>query len=146
MTSYFPDLNVWVALSVTGHAHHAAAWTWFQGLPDANSAYLCRFTQLGLLRLLTNQAAMGEEVFAAAWRSYDVWAGDPRVSIIAEPENLGLAFRRVTQPFAAKPASKWIGDCYLLAFAMCAGATLVTFDRALARLADEQGCRAVIPS
>ena len=36
---------------------------------------------------------------------------------------------------AAQHASKWIGDCYLLAFAKESGARLVTFDKALASLA-----------
>jgi toxin-antitoxin system PIN domain toxin len=131
---------------VTGHVHHPAAWRWFQSRTDDRIAF-CRFTQLGFLRLLTNEAAMGEEVLtlAAAWRSYDLWRSDPLVESLLEPDGLDSAFRRVTRPFENRPATKWIGDCYLLAFALCSGATLVTFDRALARLADEQGCRALIP-
>jgi predicted nucleic acid-binding protein len=100
------------------------------------------------LRLLTNESVMGRKTLplGEAWRVYDGWSADPRIELRPEQRDFDSVFRRVTQPFAAKPASKWIGDCYLLAFALCAGATLVTFDRALARLADEQGCRAVIPS
>ena len=67
MTSFFPDLNVWLPLSVSGHAHHPGAWRWLQ--EDDEPVLLCPFTQLGLLRLPTNQAAMGEEVLdlAGAW-------------------------------------------------------------------------------
>ena len=28
MTSFFPDLNVWLVLSVGGHRHNAEAWNW----------------------------------------------------------------------------------------------------------------------
>jgi hypothetical protein len=48
--------------------------------------------------------------------------------------------------FENKPALTWFGDCYLPAFALCRGPTLFTFDRALARLADDHGCRAAIPN
>ena len=61
-TSLFPDINVWVALTYEGHAHHSNAANWFATLsPDATFAF-CRFTQLGLWRLLTAEAVMGDEV------------------------------------------------------------------------------------
>ncbi len=63
-----------------------------------------------------------------------------------EPRDIDSAFRLATAPFATQPASKWIGDCYLLAFAKQSGATLVTFDKALLRLARTHHYAAIIPS
>jgi hypothetical protein len=61
MTSFFPDLNVWLALSVAGHSHSEDAWTWANMLPRETRLIFCRYTHIGLLRLLTNQAVMGEQ-------------------------------------------------------------------------------------
>jgi hypothetical protein len=59
MTSLFPDINLWVALTYEGHVHHAVAAAWFGKLPPDATFAFCRFTQLGLLRLLTTKAVMG---------------------------------------------------------------------------------------
>jgi hypothetical protein len=61
MTSFFPDVNVWLALSVTGHRHCAGAWQWMEGLPEEAKLLFSRYTQIGLLRLLTNSSVMGEQ-------------------------------------------------------------------------------------
>jgi hypothetical protein len=49
MTSFFPDLNVWLALSVAGHSHSADAWQWANLLPRETRLIFCRYTQIGLL-------------------------------------------------------------------------------------------------
>ncbi len=74
-TSLFPDINVWVALTYEGHAHHRNAATWFATLTTDVSLVFCRLTQLGLLRLLTTEAVMGDEVMTqpGAWAAYDQW-------------------------------------------------------------------------
>jgi len=64
---------------------------------------------------------------------------------LPEPRGLDLAFRQATAPFAAKPASKWVGNCYLLAYAKQSHATLVTFDRALFDVARKNGYAAIVP-
>jgi toxin-antitoxin system PIN domain toxin len=147
MTLFFLDVNVWIALSVSGHPHNADALNWLKRLPDDSTLIFSRFTQLGLLRLLTNTVVMGDEALTLrrAWAVYDRWLQDPRVEFYPEPRNVDAGFRQATEPFAAKTASKWIGDCWLLAFAVAAQARLVTFDRALRELALKQGHRAVIP-
>ena len=71
---------------------------------------------------------------------------DPRVEFYPEPRSVDIAFRRATSPFSDQAASKWIGDCYLLAFAHETGAALVTFDQALHKLAVARGDAAVIPA
>src|SRR5437588_6998455 len=60
MKSYFPDINVWVALAYGGHQHHAIAISW---LNQVNSAVgFSRFTQLGFLRFMTHPVVMQTEV------------------------------------------------------------------------------------
>jgi predicted nucleic acid-binding protein len=90
---------------------------------------------------------MGEETLTVdrAWSVYDGWLDDPRVELHPEPRNVDAAFRRATAPFANQHASKWIGDCYLLAFAKESGATLVAFDKALLGMARKQDCAAIVP-
>lgn len=147
MTSFFPDVNVWVALSAAAHVHHSQAWAWLRNLSEGETLLFCRYTQLGLLRLLTNRAVMGDytHTLQSGWNVYDYWLSDPRVQLYPEPLGLDDSFRQATVPFAVEHASKWIGDCYLLAFAAAAGATLVTFDKALAAHARRQHCHALIP-
>jgi hypothetical protein len=76
---------------------------------------------------------------------YDRWLADPRVEFYPEPRGVDAEFREATGPFAATPASKWLGDCWLLALANGIRATLVTFDRALYQHARKQGHFAVMP-
>jgi toxin-antitoxin system PIN domain toxin len=148
MTLLFFDLNIWLALSDVGNSHNATAWQWLNQLPDDARLIFSRYTQLGLLRLLTNPAVMGDQTLTLreAWAVYDQWLQDPRVEFYPEPRNLEAAFRQATQPFAARQASKWVGDCWLLAFAEAAKAQLVTFDRALIEFARRQGNTAVLPA
>jgi toxin-antitoxin system PIN domain toxin len=147
MTSFFPDLNVWLALSVEGHAHDSDAWNWLNRVPRDSKLAFARYTHIGLLRLLSNESVMGQKTLTLrkAWDVYDRWMEDPRVEFYPEPRDLDTAFRESTAPFAGKPASKWVGDCYLLAYAKCTGSTLVTFDRALYNLAHKEGCPACLP-
>ena len=37
MTSFFPDLNVWLALSFTKHSHSIDAWRWLNKLSLSNN-------------------------------------------------------------------------------------------------------------
>ncbi len=131
-TSLFPDVNVWFALAHEIHPHHNAASEWGESLNSDTVTYFCRFTQLGLLRLLTNQSAMGEDVFnqSEAWRAFDAFLANPANRMIEEPRGIDPVFRRYTDRNEA--STKQWADGYLAAFAMAAGIQLVTFDRALA--------------
>jgi len=147
MTLFFPDINVWLALSDGGHPHNANAKGWLDRCPDDSQLIFSRFTQMGLLRLLCNPSAMGDRTLTLgeSWAVYDHWLQDPRVEFYPEPKNAGAGFRRATEPFAGQAAAKWVGDCWLLAYAEAAHARLVTFDRGLCEFAAKQGCRAVVP-
>ena len=130
-TSLFPDINVWVALTYEGHAHHSNAVEWFATLPPDATFAFCRFTQLGLLRLLTSEAVMSDEVMTQpqAWTAYDRWLRDPRVEFAEEPPEVETRFRALTR--LRQPATKDWADSYLAAFATVGQLTLVTFDRGL---------------
>jgi len=130
-TSLFPDINVWIALTYEGHAHHSNAAAWFATLSEDATLAFCRFTQLGLLRLLTAEAVMSDEVMTQpqAWVAYDQWLQDPRVELVEEPAEIEIRFRALTR--LRQPATKDWADSYLAAFAAVGQLTLVTFDRGL---------------
>jgi len=129
----FPDINVWLAVSYERHIHYSIAQQWLEGL-DANARIcFCRFTQIGLLRLLTTEAVMsGDDVLsqAEAWRVYDRWLEDDRILFVEEPSLIEASFRVLSQQ--ERPAPKDWADSYLTAFVVVGGLRLVTFDRALA--------------
>jgi toxin-antitoxin system PIN domain toxin len=123
-------VNVWVALTYSGHEHHSVAKTWFEALDMDARVCFCRFTQISLLRLLTTSALMGvDEVMtqAEAWNAYDLWKQDSRVFFLEEPPNVEAAFRGLTRQLRPNPKN-W-ADAYLAAFASVSAMQLVTFDR-----------------
>jgi toxin-antitoxin system PIN domain toxin len=126
----FPDINVWLALSHDGHQHHEIAHDWHESLHDGVRLCFCRHTQLGLLRLLTSEAVMGDDALTQpeAWTVYDGWLRDARVSMVDEPQGLDRRFRALSRLRRATPKA-W-ADAYLAAFAETSQMTLVTFDRA----------------
>jgi toxin-antitoxin system PIN domain toxin len=142
MTSYLIDINVWLAMTWDLHPQHANASQWYAAMDESNDcAYLfCRLTMLGFLRLLTNQAVMGDSTVTVntALKLYDQWVLDPRVEFAPEPRGIDKLFREILASVAVQPATKAIPDCYLIGFAAAAGAHLVTLDKGLARWAKGQ--------
>ena len=98
----------------------------------ATVVYFCRFTQLGLLRLLTNQSAMGNDVLtqSQAWEAFDAFLANPGNRMMDEPRGIDPVFRRFTD--RAEASTKQWADGYLGAFTEAAKLAIVTFDRALA--------------
>ena len=125
-------MNVWFALTHEIHPHHRAARKWSDSLDDEAVAYFCRFTQLGLLRLLTNESAMGSDVLTQmqAWEAFDALVANLNNRMAEEPVGIDPLFRQLTN--SREAATKQWADGYLAAFAEAAQLTLVTFDRALA--------------
>lgn len=125
-------MNVWLALLHEIHPHHEAAQKWSGALGPETIVYFCRFTQLGLLRLLTNQSAMGEDVLtpSQAWKAYDSLIAFPANRMLEEPRGIDPLFRKYTQ--SRQSSTRQWSDGYLAAFAEATGIRLVTFDRALA--------------
>jgi uncharacterized protein len=126
----FPDVNVWLALLLANHVHRPRARVWWDAA-DTTIAFT-RFTELGVLRLLTTAAAMNGKPLSmdAAWRAYDRLFEDDRVVFFPETANVEASFRQRAKGRMASP--KLWTDAWLLAVAHAAEGTLITFDRALA--------------
>jgi uncharacterized protein len=126
------DVNVWIALLNRAHQHHLPAVASFSQLQDHQAAVFCRVTQLSLFRLLTQRSTMGSAVLTQreAWVAYESLVRNDRVSFLDESEGLDSAFRQVSNRDESTP-NRW-NDDYLVAFAIAARLSLITFDRALA--------------
>lgn len=129
-TLNFLDANVYLALLWNRHVHSEVAWRWFQQVEE-QQFYFCRFTQLTVLRLLTNEQVMGTDTknMQQAWTLWDELSADPRVKFLPEPDGFDNEFRRRSRLSTRSP--KFWADAYLLAFASILGLRFVTFDRAL---------------
>jgi predicted nucleic acid-binding protein len=93
---------------------------------------ISRFTQIGVLRILTTAAAMSGKALGmdAAWLAYDRLFEDDRVALLPEPDTLEPQFRSLSRSGMASP--KVWADVYIAAFAAQYRGTLITFDQALA--------------
>lgn len=134
MTSLiFPDLNVWVALSLRAHEHHKTAWDWYHSLRAEEELAFCRLSQLGLLRLLTTERVARHETLSQvqAWEVYDRWIGAGGAVFMDEPFGIETELRFYTD--RESPSPKEWADSYLVAFAAAASLPLVTFDRGLSQ-------------
>jgi toxin-antitoxin system PIN domain toxin len=129
-------VNVWLALAHEIHPHHHSATAWERSLSANAVLGFCRFTQLGLLRLLTNPAAMHDDVLtqAQAWKAFDTLLQFSTVKMLEEPRGLETIFRKRSD--REEVSTKQWADAYLAAFAEAASLTLVTFDKALATQAN----------
>jgi toxin-antitoxin system PIN domain toxin len=124
------DVGVWLAAVWGRHAHHPVTAHWINRQTD--DLLFCRVTQMGLLRLLSNPAIMGDEAIdrSAAWRVFDQLWADERVLWADEPDDLDAVWRAISAR-DDKSHQLWTDD-YLAAFAQTSGATLATLDRKLA--------------
>ena len=132
MTSLvFPDLNVWLALTLKAHEHHPIAWAWYSSLRRDQELVFCRITQIGFLRLLTTDAVARHETLSQtqAWAAYDKWLEEGGCVYLEEPLGIDFQFREFADRDVPSP-KEW-ADSYLAAFAAAASIELVTFDHAL---------------
>ena len=125
------DVGVWLAATWGRHQHHPVTAQWFGRQTD--DLAFCRVTQMGLLRLLSNPAIMGDDAIdrSQAWRIFDRLQADERVAWADEPDDLDAVWRA----FSARDEKShelWTDD-YLAAFAQVSAATLATLDGKLAR-------------
>jgi toxin-antitoxin system PIN domain toxin len=123
------DSNVFLALTLGNHPHHALAVTWLEGLPEGDTACFCRATQQAYLRLLTVEPMLKAEVRSnnealAAWHKL---RSDARIGYV-DNEPTGLEAKWLALARHSSPAPKRWMDAYLAAFALCAGMRFVTFD------------------
>jgi toxin-antitoxin system PIN domain toxin len=127
------DVNVWLALVLSGHESHEYARGWFLSEREEGGLLFCRTTQQSFLRLLTTAAVLsrfGNPALtnAEAWRAYQGFLADPRIAYAAEPADVERHWHRLAARESASP-KVWM-DAYLAAFAMAGGYTLVTIDTA----------------
>lgn len=133
---YLADVNVLVALLHAAHPHQARASAWLEARSDSATIGLCRVTQLGLLRVLTNKAGLAAETHTApeVWDAWSALLADDRFRILDEPSNLDREWRRLT---GALGLGKMIEtDSYLAAFALAARIPILTFDQGFQRWPD----------
>lgn len=131
-----PDTNLWLALTLSKHMHHASARKWLelQTMPD--SICFCRSTQQSFVRLLTTTAVLkpyGIEPLEnhKAWAAYEAFVADDRIVFRDEPPGLETIWKKLGARRTSSP-KLWM-DAYLAAFALAAGAQLVTTDTAFAQ-------------
>ena len=139
MTTYLCDVNVWLALALSAHAHQSQARRWLETVDVAASVIFCRSTQQSLLRLLTNAAVLAPYGNAPlnnreAWGAYEAFIRDDRVVMqVREPDGLEPQWRAYAERPTASP-KLWM-DAYLAAFAFAGGHMLVTTDGAFKQFA-----------
>ena len=122
------DVSFLLPLCHGQHEHHLSARNHLEGVAASGELVVCRISQLGLLRLLSNPVVMGSRACATeqAWQVYDTMMSDDRFSFRDEPVGLETKLRELTQGFPFAP--KLWQDAYLAAFAITARLGLVTFD------------------
>ena len=129
------DVNVWLATLVVDHPHHEVAVAWWRDrlLPAGDRLAFCRVTQLGLLRLLTNERVMGRQRKSVrdAWSIYQDLLSLRAVVFAPEPEGTEERLAEHCR-LSGAPRAFWT-DAYLAAFARAGGLGLVTFDRGFQR-------------
>ena len=129
------DVGFLLPLCHEAHQHHSLAKARLTAATAAGEFVLCRTGQLGLLRLLTNPAAMRDSVCTTdeAWRVHDILMSDER--FVFRDESLGLQakLREFTRGFPFSP--KLWQEAYMAAFAATAGLGLITFDQGFDKFA-----------
>lgn len=126
-----PDLNVWLALVLAEHPHHAAARRYWDSMSDAMAQgqrlCFCRPTMLGLVRLLSQPKLMGDGALGLlqAHAAYRDLRAQPGVAFVPDDEAADAALPALlAHPL---PPRLWT-DAWLAATAQAAGLRLVTFD------------------
>lgn len=132
-----PDINVWLALAVQEHPHHAAARRYRAEAQAAgvSALWFCRVTMLGLVRLLCQPKVVGAGALRldGAWALYEQFRAVPGVGLLAEPDDCDTHLRALVSA-TDLPARLWT-DAYLAALAQSSGLRLVTFDADFHRFA-----------
>lgn len=126
------DTNVWLALTLSEHKHHALAREWLDTVDQPAAIHFCRATQQSFLRLLTNATVLGAYgnpplTNAEAWNVYEELLADDRIVLTAvEPAGLEAQWKERALRETASP-KLWM-DSYLASFAHAGGFQLVTTD------------------
>ena len=132
VTGDLPDINVWLALAVEEHPHHASAkryWASVQSAPPSGRRlWFCRVTMLGLVRLLCQPKVVGKGALAlsGAFAVYQGFRAVPGIALLPEPASCELQLQQFIGAVTLPP--RFWTDAYLAALAHSSGARLVSFD------------------
>lgn len=124
------DQNIWLALVTRAHAHHAETLHWWRRLDG--TAYFCRSTQQGLLRLLTTASVFAHYALPPrsqdqAWEIYEGLLADPKIDFLPEPASVEKRWKQLTSSPLSSPKA-WM-EAWLAAVAITAEMPLTTFDQ-----------------
>jgi uncharacterized protein len=121
------DVNVWLALAIEEHPHHAAAARYWKSRAGQVS-FFCRLSAMSFVRLLSHPKLMAGKplTLAKAWGLYRRFTALPGVALLAEPDGLDSDLEGLVVP---KLPSRLFTDAYFAALARKAHVRLVTFDR-----------------
>jgi len=127
-----PDVNLLVALLAETHPFQSKSLAWWEGREN-HSVAICRVTQMGMLRVLTNAKALpaGACTIPRAWDLVDELLSDQRAFFKHETADVESIWKQMTRAAGVGP-SAWT-DAYLAAFAHGHGYEFVTFDRGFRR-------------
>ncbi|HJQ45422.1 MAG TPA: TA system VapC family ribonuclease toxin [Amycolatopsis sp.] len=119
------DVGVWLAAVWVNHVHHPRVAAWFT--EQDGDLCLCRVTQMGLLRLLSNAAVMSDDVVSRTDGCVvDRLRSDERMCWRQEPLQLEPVWRAMSA--RDDTGHKLSTDDYPAAFAQAAGLPFVTLD------------------
>ncbi len=127
------DLNAWLALFLEGHSQHAIARHWYEAETLAPSDLnFCRPTEMGFLRLLTQQRVMlacGLDAFTndEAVEFLTQAQRDEAIGFVGEAPGTRALWLALSRNGQASPKI-WM-DAYLAALAITQDMELVTFDQ-----------------
>jgi toxin-antitoxin system PIN domain toxin len=131
-----PDVNIWLALTLSGHSHHQAARTWLDAQEALASIFFCRATQQGLVRLLTTAEVLTGYGIppltnCEAWAVVESFMADERITFANEPEGVADAWKSMALRDTNSP-KLWM-DAWLAAFALRSGFQMITTDKAFSQ-------------
>jgi uncharacterized protein len=136
-----PDVNIWLALSLSGHSHHPAALAWLEAQEEPASIFFCRSTQQGLVRLLSTAEVLSGYGLPPltnrdAWAVVEKFMSDDRIAFANEPAGVEMVWKNLAIRDTNSP-KLWM-DAWLAAFAVCSGFELITTDKAFTQFEDAQ--------
>ena len=130
-----PDVNVWLALLIVEHPHHAAARRYWETNDAGCRRMFCRTTMLGVVRLLCERRLMGPAVktLPQAWSIYRQLRESADVGFQSDRETADKTLAQwLDTPAAPIPGRLWT-DAWLAALAESSGLRLVSFDSDIKR-------------
>jgi uncharacterized protein len=132
-----PDFNVWLALAVEEHPHHAVAKAYWQALQTNpivdRGLWFCRVTMLGFIRLLSQPKVMGKGVLTLAQASavYQKFRTVTGIGLLPDSESTDAMLEDFLN--LSNLPNRFCTDAYLAALSESAGVRLVTFDEDFTR-------------